>query len=540
MLKQLQELGIEFQAKSKYNVACPECSKGRSKSGTRSLGVKVNLPYINYKCFHDPICPLYQGGSLKVEDGSLNNIIIEETKLNYIPILNGEYPYQDKDTVFYHYFNPKTNERVFLIARKNLPDGKKLIRPFALNQDGDWYCSRPDIKTLYRIESLTSDLKRPVIIVEGEKTADKAATIFTKADVVSWVGGANATHTGSWDALKGRSVILWPDNDLAGINAMIKVSESLGDIADTVRLVDTTGLPDGWDLADNHITLEEIGKRYKHAKVVSKPLLRGLVSWDEVVQQMAEKPSAILTSFGFSLPANGVGVIMGRTNHGKSALMINLACDLLQHQSLLNVAFISYEVNLPELADRFKQCLPESELKSYVDCNRLLLSDQNINVSELESLMKRWKGRGIRGVIFLDYIQVMPHIDKDMSQRYVQVKNLVQAIRRLGNENGHLIVTGSQTTPGNTGGKDNPFQDQARESRDIEFTSSLMLKIWNKKVATARTQTEAFTEVEGDFVVQVIKSRIAEDSIGKTVGLNFLNGTKLEKVKSKFLTTSAF
>ena len=61
-----------------------------------------------------------------------------------------------------------------------------------------------------------------LVVVEGERAAlallDKMHnTSFTP---VSWMGGAGAEKNALWDAVKGRCVIMWPDNDDAGRNAM--------------------------------------------------------------------------------------------------------------------------------------------------------------------------------------------------------------------------------------------------------------------------------------------------------------------------------
>lgn len=532
-LKQVfSELEIGFESKSTYNVECPVCAKTRKKQSTKSLHIKINPPWVNYRCCHND-CLFMSGNSFKISDSLSSEI--EVITLNPIPIPKGQYPFENPHSIWHPYYN-QNKELMFYIERNSTRQSPKVL-PWMMAEDKEWYCKRPSGKFLYKSELLGTDSTCPVIIVEGEKTADAAAKIFTQADVVTWVGGCKEVKNAPWELLKGRKCYLWPDNDKVGIEAMKIASEIIE--STEIYLIDTTGLPEAWDLADDGIIKEEIGIRYKGAQNVSKPLLRGSLDWEELQTKIKEKPDLINTSFGFSLPSSGVAVFMGRTNHGKSAMMINLACDLLKNTDR-SISFISYEIPIIELVERFTHILTDLELKSYIESDRLFLSDEDVSIPEIKDLTRRLREKDKRSVIFIDYIQIMPTITKDFSQRYVQVKNMVQALREVGNQYESLIVTGSQTTAGNTNSKDNPYQDQARESRDIEFTSTFMARIWNKKIAKNRTNTEFFEDTIGEFIVQILKARGTVE-VGKTFGFNWENGTKLISANKRInLTQEAF
>lgn len=93
----------------------------------------------------------------------------------------------------------------------------------------------------------------PVIVFEGEKTSDAAKKIFKDKYICTcWPGGAAAVKYADASILKGRKVILWPDNDPPGFKAMGILAEILIAEGGVPHIVDVpTGLPEGWDVADD-------------------------------------------------------------------------------------------------------------------------------------------------------------------------------------------------------------------------------------------------------------------------------------------------
>ena len=100
----------------------------------------------------------------------------------------------------------------------------------------------------YRLPELLAELARPVVIAEGEKDCDNLARIGVPAT-------CNAGGAGKWTAehsafLRGRRVIVLPDNDEAGRNHAQQVAQSLQGIAESVRIVELPGLPHKGDVSD--------------------------------------------------------------------------------------------------------------------------------------------------------------------------------------------------------------------------------------------------------------------------------------------------
>jgi putative DNA primase/helicase len=126
--------------------------------------------------------------------------------------------------------------------------GKK-IRPLWYDGTGWRWKAPPAPRPLYWARRAAD---APVLIVEGEKTADAAARLFPSAAVATWPSGCKAIDKADWTALAGRRCTLWPDADDVGRQAMVKLAGRLLSIgAAQVRIVATPdGVADGWDLAD--------------------------------------------------------------------------------------------------------------------------------------------------------------------------------------------------------------------------------------------------------------------------------------------------
>ena len=141
------------------------------------------------------------------------------------------------------------------VARYETPEGKE-IRCWTFGGDPlpDWKCahfSKP--RPLFHLEALASRLSAPVLITEGEKAADAAGLLLPAYVAVTWPGGAGAWKHADWTPLRGRRVLLWPDNDEPGRKAMADLAAMLSDpqgLACAVKMIDPSDLAPGDDAAD--------------------------------------------------------------------------------------------------------------------------------------------------------------------------------------------------------------------------------------------------------------------------------------------------
>ena len=141
------------------------------------------------------------------------------------------------------------------IARWNL-QGKegeeKEYRPLVL-QNRRWkQKGLPVPRPLYNLPMLYERPNAPVLVVEGEKTSDAVRELLPSYIPTTSMFGADAPHWSDWTPLKGREVVIWPDNDPDGqLYARSVAALVLKAGASGVRIVHLPeGLPAKWDLAD--------------------------------------------------------------------------------------------------------------------------------------------------------------------------------------------------------------------------------------------------------------------------------------------------
>jgi hypothetical protein len=142
------------------------------------------------------------------------------------------------------------------VARWDLPDNK-IIRPLT-------YCSNgigppawrekgmPSPRPLYRLPELILSAAAPVLVVEGEKAAEAAAVLFKAHAVTTPPHGAKSPHLADWSPVRGRDVVVWPDNDEAGRAYSHRVAElATAAGARSIGVVPSPAIfPEAWDLAD--------------------------------------------------------------------------------------------------------------------------------------------------------------------------------------------------------------------------------------------------------------------------------------------------
>lgn len=122
------------------------------------------------------------------------------------------------------------------------------------------WCKRPDgsegwtikgfsePRPLYGLDNLI-DGTGQIFLTEGEPKADAVRQLIG-VRCVSW-GGTGAVHKVDFAPLRGERVVIWPDNDLPGINAAHEVADKLLLLGCDVKIIyPPAGTPDKWDAAD--------------------------------------------------------------------------------------------------------------------------------------------------------------------------------------------------------------------------------------------------------------------------------------------------
>lgn len=163
---------------------------------------------------------------------------------------------------------------LYYTARFDKSNGDKDVLPLSYVRRGEkafwkWqgqHAPRP----LYGLDLLAKFPGLPVLVVEGEKTADAANKLYAgKAVAITWPGGFRGVRFADWSPLAGRLLLVWPDNDAPGRSAMLGFWKwkdgqtepavwqdgagqyALAAGAQQVKAVRISPeLPEGWDVAD--------------------------------------------------------------------------------------------------------------------------------------------------------------------------------------------------------------------------------------------------------------------------------------------------
>lgn len=139
------------------------------------------------------------------------------------------------------------------VVRRDLANGDKTFLQQHKNGGSGYVYGKGDVVlTLYRAPELRDTAAGAfVFLVEGEKCVDRLRLHGLVA--VTTPGGSSSWHDAAPRAaalLKGRHVVILPDNDKAGRKYADAAKETLKGAAATLRIVDLPGLEDAEDVVD--------------------------------------------------------------------------------------------------------------------------------------------------------------------------------------------------------------------------------------------------------------------------------------------------
>lgn len=145
----------------------------------------------------------------------------------------------------YDYLDEK-GDLLFQVCRTN-PKGFFQRRP---DGKGGWIKNLNGVRrVLYCLpELLSADREKTVYLCEGEKDCDALRKLNVVATTNS--GGAEKWRNEYNETLRGRNVVILPDNDEVGRAHARQVAASLRDVAESVKVMELPNLPDKGDVSD--------------------------------------------------------------------------------------------------------------------------------------------------------------------------------------------------------------------------------------------------------------------------------------------------
>ncbi|WP_353271410.1 AAA family ATPase [Wolbachia endosymbiont (group A) of Rhorus exstirpatorius] len=221
-------------------------------------------------------------------------------------------------TASWNYYD-ESDQVIVTVYRYNTDSGKRYL-PFDVKRSS---FTLPETRPLYNIPGIMKSDK--VILVEGEKCAD--ALIEQGMTATTAMLGANAPiEKTDWSPLKGKHVIIWPDNDEPGkqyAEKVVKKLTFLGVLSLTLLEI-PENKPKGWDSADGIEEKMNIPEFIENnsKKIIVKQFLN-IQEWS-VERFIGPVPEQKFLVEGlFPLGVTSILAAMGDT--GKGMLLLDLA-----------------------------------------------------------------------------------------------------------------------------------------------------------------------------------------------------------------------
>lgn len=285
-----------------------------------------------------------------------------------------EKQYVDEDfekfiTHSWNYYD-ENGQVIVKVYRSDPPGKKKVYKPFDVKQSK---FAAPEMRPLYNIpEILKSD---KVVLVEGEKCAE--VLIEQGITATTTMSGANAPiEKTDWTPLKGKHIIILPDNDEAGNKYAKNAEKKLLEIgvASLVVLNIPQNKTKGWDAAD--CVLEGIRASEFIERRLKKNDKLNILDWN-LSRYLGEVPTQKFLVEGlFPLGVTSIVAAMGDT--GKGMLLLDLALKVASDTDQIcgfgslvkehgSVVIFSAEDDADEIHRRLERLDPEGNRAKYQD-----------------------------------------------------------------------------------------------------------------------------------------------------------------------------
>lgn len=222
-----------------------------------------------------------------------------------------------KPTAKWDYFD-KEGKLIACVYRYDTEDGKE----FRVWDVKNRKAKSPDPRPLYNIPGIFSAKK--IILVEGEKSADSLIAFGFTATTAMFGASAPINKT-DWSPFLGKEVIIWQDNDDAGLEYGKKVAQHLLKIASFVSIVTPPkNKPLKWDAADAVLENFNIQSLFEVAKGIESKLPSYSIA--EFLKDNSPMPEDLISPR--LLTPGGMFLIGGAPKVGKSDFLINFLIHL--------------------------------------------------------------------------------------------------------------------------------------------------------------------------------------------------------------------
>lgn len=253
------------------------------------------------------------------------------------------------------------------VYRYDPPGKRKVFRPYNV-KTSKW--EAPDLRPLYNIPGIIKS--NAVILCEGEKCAE--ALIKQGHCATTAMNGANApVDKTDWSPLKGKDVLIWPDNDVPGKEYAEVVAQRLktSGVKSARMLVPPETKPDKWDAADAVDEQFDIVGFFSTAvdadHQFEKPPMDAY-SLQELLDDPTPMPDDIIAPR--ILTPGGIAVLAGAPKVGKSDFVLTMLVHMAAGKPFLNfkpprplkVFYLQAEIQYAYLKERIRQIIVDFDL----------------------------------------------------------------------------------------------------------------------------------------------------------------------------------
>ena len=451
--------------------------------------------------------PVWSAGSVKAEHHkeSVSGESVAESSPASAPAVQGKvvatYPYVDE-----------RGELLYEVVRYEPKDFKQR-RPDPSERGGWSWKTTGMRRVLYRLPAvLAAD---EVFIVEGEKdvhTLGGAGLIATTAS-----GGAKAPWLDEYsETLRGRRIIILPDQDQPGRERAAIVADKLKGIAASVIVVNvptgkdvTEYLERGWTV-DSLLLLVASAREQKQRDDIET---RGLLTPQEIIEVFPGGANAFLQpkhglKTGFhvfdemtlGLHPGELTILAARPAQGKSSLALNIAVNIARRGD--GVRFFSFEMSRESLLTRllcswarvdmlkFRAGYLDADERARIQravsaaCELPLFIDDNASstVEQIHRKITRSQERGSVALVVIDYLQLMQY--EGSENRNQEVGKISRSLKIMARELRVPFLVLSQlnrSSEQRTGGH-RPQLSDLRDSGNIEQDADLVTFIFREEM----------------------------------------------------------
>jgi hypothetical protein len=401
------------------------------------------------------------------------------------------YDYEDADGSF-----------LFQACRMEPKDFRQRQR----NGNGRWIWNLKGIKrVLYRLPEVIK--ANEVIIVEGEQDADSLSRLGFTATTCPMGAGKWRSEYNQY--LKGKDVVVMPDNDEPGREHGLQVAQSIVGTVRSIKIIELPGLPDKGDvsdfiagLSDADTAAEKLSVAIEHAEPYQpdkiKTIEDAILTTPQVCELKVEEKKSFIDPW---LKENEMGLISGQRGMGKTMFAMGIVDAVSSGESFgpweckntATALYLDGEMTLQDDRERIEMLKLNRQRKQplyfYSDAyaSRLGLPRANLTDEKWRSEMKQILiQKNVRLWVIDNIASLAPGLDENQKKDWDPINQWILGLRYAGISTLMLHHTNKE------GGQ------RGTSAREDNLDFSIMLK----------SPTDYTTEDGARFVVHFTKQRV--------------------------------